>query len=115
METEHCAFEMVPGEDRVILNGSRNPSFLKKTPKDQRIQCANVYLPGRIQLGNLLGQGGGEGHGCKTTLQTKTSRSAVGEIKLVVKLDERRKKWRALGKKNLEMVLKTTSVPEMTD
>lgn len=70
-------------------------------PKDQRIQCANVYLPGRIQLGNLLGQGGGEGHGCKTTLQMKTSRSSVGEIKLVVKLHERRKKWRALGKKKI--------------
>lgn len=88
-------------EKTVILNGSRNPSFLKKkNPKDQRIQRANVYLPGRIQLGNLLGQGGGEGHGCKTTLQMKTSRSAVGEIKLVVKLDEQRKKWLALGKNN---------------
>lgn len=77
------------------------PASLKKNnPKDQRIQRANVYLPGRIQLGNLLGQGGGEGHGCKTTLQMKTSRSAVGEIKLVVKLDEQRKKCRALGKKN---------------
>lgn len=75
-------------------------SLKKKNPKDQRIQRANVYLPGRIQLGNLLGQGGGEGHGCKTTLQMKTSRSAVGEIKLVVKLDEQRKKCRALGKKN---------------
>lgn len=91
------------------------PASLKKTTKDQRIQRANVYLPGRIQLGNLLGQGGGEGHGCKTTLQMKTLRSAVGEIKLVVKLDKLRKKWRALGGKKLETVLKTTSVPEMTD
>lgn len=42
MEAEHCAFEMVPGEERVILNGSRNPSFFKK--KTQKTNGSNVQM-----------------------------------------------------------------------